>query len=296
MMGEEMKQWVYINGEYFPKDEAKVSVFNRGFLYGDGVFEGIAAYGGRVFKLEEHFQRLWESAKAIGLEIPLSREELKGRLLETLRKNKLKDAYIRLVVSRGEADLGLDPRKCRHPDVIIIADKISIYPEEFYKKGLEVVIVSTRRNIPSALNARIKSLNYLNNILAKLEANLQGVPEGIMLNQDGYVAECTADNIFMVKDGNLITPPAWIGILKGVTRDTVMDLARKERLSVEEKIFTPVTLYSSEECFLTGTAAEVMPVIKIDGRVIGDGMPGPITKKLMMKFHELTRREGIPIY
>ena len=291
-----MEQWVYINGEYFPKDQAKISVFNHGFLYGDGIFEGIAAYGGRVFKLEEHLKRLWESAKAIDLEIPLSREELKGRLLETLRKNKLKDAYIRLVVSRGEGDLGLDPRKCPHPDVIIIADKINIYPEEFYKKGLEVVIVSTRRNIPSALNARIKSLNYLNNILAKLEANLQGVPEGIMLNKDGYVAECTADNIFMVKDGHLITPPPWIGILKGITQDTIMDLAREEGIPVEEKIFTPVALYSSEECFLTGTAAEVMPVTKIDGRVIGDGMPGPITKKLMIKFRELTGREGTPIY
>jgi len=199
-------------------------------------------------------------------------------------------------VSRGEGDLGLDPRRCPHPDVIIIADKINIYPEEFYKKGLEVVIVSTRRNIPSALNARIKSLIYLNNILAKLEANLQGVPEGIMLNKDGYVAECTADNIFMVKDGNLITPPIWIGVLKGITRHTVMDLAQEEGIPVEEEIFTPVALYSSEECFLTGTAAEVMPVTKIDGRVIGDGIPGPITKKLMMKFRELTQKEGIPIY
>ncbi|MCK4418438.1 branched-chain-amino-acid transaminase [Candidatus Aerophobetes bacterium] len=291
-----MGEWVYLNGEFVRKNEAKISVFDHGFLYGDGVFEGIRAYGGRVFRLQSHLQRLWESAKAIALKIPLSKEKLTEKVLESLRKNKLKDAYIRLVVSRGEGDLGLDPRKCPHPQIIIITDKISIYPEELYEKGLEIAVVSTRRNIPSTLNPRIKSLNYLNNILAKIEANLQGLPEAIMLNKDGYVAECTGDNIFIVEGEILVTPPTWVGALKGITRDVVIKLAQKEGISVQERTFTPAALYTSDECFLTGTAAEVIPVTKVDGRTIGNGIAGPITKRLIKKFRELTKKEGTLIY
>lgn len=291
-----MKRWIYIDGKFLPEEEAKISVFDHGFLYGDGVFEGIRAYGGRVFKLEEHLTRLWDSARAINLTIPLSKDELREKILETLRYNKLKDAYLRLLVSRGKGDLGLDPRKCPHSSLIIIAHKISVYPEDFYEKGLEVIVASTRRNAPSALNARIKSLNYLNNILAKIEANLQGMGEAIMLSQDGYVAEGAADNIFVVKDGELLTPPTWIGILKGITRDVVIELAEKEGLPVKEETFTPFSLYSCHECFLTGTAAEIIPVTKVDGKIIGEGKAGPITKKLIEKFQQYTREEGIPIY
>jgi len=290
-----MSKWVYVSGEYVLKDEAKVSVFDHGFLYGDGVFEGIRAYGGKVFRLDEHLQRLWESAKAICLEIPLSRGQLKEKILESLRKNELKDAYIRLVVSRGKGDLGLDPGKCPQAELIIITDKISIYPEELYEKGLEVIIASTRRNIPSALNCRIKSLNYLNNILAKIEANREGMPEAIMLSKDGYIAECTGDNIFIVKEGKLVTPPVWVGILSGITRDVVIEIAQKEGISVEENIFTSFALYNSDECFLTGTAAEVIPVTRVDGRTIGKGVAGPLTKRLMERFRQLTQVEGTPI-
>jgi len=291
-----MEQWVYLNGEYFPREKAKISVFDHGFLYGDGVFEGIRAYEGKVFKLREHLARLFDSAKAISLRIPISREELQGKVLETLRKNKLKDAYIRLVVSRGEGDLGLDPRKCPHSQVIIIADRISIYPEEFYEKGLEVVVAYTKRNIPLALDVKIKSLNYLNNILAKLEANLRGVPEAIMLNQDGYVTECTGDNIFIVKKRELITPPGWMEILRGITRDVVIDLAKMEGMTVREEPFTLFSLYTSDECFLSGTAAEIIPVTKIDGKVIGEGKVGEVTRLLIKKFRQLTKTEGVFIY
>ena len=291
-----MSQWVYLSGKYVPKEEAKISVFDHGFLYGDGVFEGIRAYKGRVFKLDEHIERLFRSAKAISLKIPLSKEELKEKILEVLRKNKLLDAYIRLVVSRGKGDLGLDPAKCPSPEVIIIADKIRIYPEKLYEEGLEVITSSVRRNNPSALDPRIKSLNYLNNILAKLEATAKGAPEAIMLNQDGYVAECTGDNLFIVERGVLVTPPIWIGVLKGITRDVVIELARKEGIPCEEKAFTLFSVYSSDECFLTGTAAEVIPVTKVDGRIIGTGKAGPITKLLIKKFRELTEKEGIPVY
>lgn len=290
-----MSRWVYVSGEYVLKDKAKISVFDHGFLYGDGVFEGIRVYGGRVFRLEEHLQRLWESARAISLEVPLSRAKLREKILETLRRNELRDAYIRLIVSRGKGDLGLDPGKCSQAELIIITDKISIYAEELYEKGLEVIIASTRRNIPSALNCRIKSLNYLNNILAKIEATQEEMPEAVMLNKDGYVAECTGDNIFIVKEEKLVTPPIWMGILKGITRDVVIELAQKEGIAVEENIFTPFALYNSDECFLTGTAAEVIPVTRVDGRTIGEGVAGPVTKKLMEKFRQLTKIEGTPI-
>jgi len=291
-----MSLWVYIDGRYVLKEEAKVSVFDHGFLYGDGVFEGIRAYRGRVFKLDEHLLRLYDSAKAITLRIPLEEEELKERVLETLRRNNLKDAYIRLIVSRGEGDLGLDPEKCPRACVIIVTDKIKIYPEEFYEKGLSVITASTRRNISFALDPQIKSLNYLNNILAKIEANLGNVSEAIMLNKDGYVAECTGDNIFMVKEGTLFTPPLWVGVLKGITRDVVIELARKENISVKEEVFTLVSLYTADECFLTGTAAEIIPVTKVDGRVIGEGKAGKITKGLIKRFRDLTSQEGVSIY
>jgi len=291
-----MSLWVYIDGRYVLKEEAKVSVFDHGFLYGDGVFEGIRAYRGRVFKLDEHLLRLYDSAKAITLRIPLEEEELKERVLETLRRNNLKDAYIRLIVSRGEGDLGLDPEKCPQACVIIITDKIKIYPEEFYEKGLSVITASTRRNISFALDPQIKSLNYLNNILAKIEANLGNVPEAIMLNKDGYVAECTGDNIFMIKEGTLFTPPLWVGVLKGITRNVVIELARKENISVKEEVFSIVSLYTADECFLTGTAAEIIPVTKVDGRVIGEGKAGKITKGLIKRFRDLTSQEGVSIY
>ena len=291
-----MSLWIYVGGKYVSKDEAKISVFDHGFLYGDGVFEGIRAYEGKVFRLEEHLKRLYNSAKAISLEIPFSREDLKEKVLETLRKNKLKDAYIRLVVSRGEGDLGLDPRKCPHPQLIIITHHIVMYPEELYEKGIEVIVSSVRKNIPSALDPRIKSLNYLNNILAKIEANIQGASEAIILNKDGYVAECTGDNIFIVKEGVIITPPIWIGVLEGITRSAILKLAIKEGIPIKEEPFTTSSLYNSEECFLTGTAAEVAPVTKINKKIVGEGKMGKITRKLIKKFRQLTQSEGTPIY
>lgn len=291
-----MELKIYLDGEYVSKEKAKISVFDHGFLYGDGVFEGIRAYRGRVFRLDEHLSRLYQSAKSIMLTIPLSEKKMKEAVLQTLRLNNLRDAYIRLVVSRGEGDLGLDPNKCPKPMVIIIADKIQLYPGSMYKKGLEVITVATRRNISEALNPRIKSLNYLNNILAKIETNLAGVLEGIMLNQQGYVAEATGDNIFIVnKEKDLITPPSYAGILKGITRDCVLELARKMKIKVMERLFTQHDIYVAEECLLTGTAAEVIPVVKVDGRIIGSGKPGKVTLRLLRAFKELTEKEGTAI-
>ncbi len=287
---------IFLDGRFVEKEEAKLSVFDHGVLYGDGVFEGIRAYHGRVFKLSEHIERLYNSARAITLTIPYSKQETEKLVLETLRINKLKDGYIRLVVTRGVGDLGLDPNKCPKPTVFIIADKIKLYPEEYYKKGLEIVIVSTRRNIPEAINPCIKSLNYLNNILAKIEANRAGVPEAIMLNSNGFVAECTGDNIFILKENTLITPPTWAGALDGITRLTVMELVKNNlKLRIKEDLLTPYHLYTADECFLTGTAAEVIPVTKIDSRLIGEGKPGKITVKLIREFHELTKTTGVLI-
>lgn len=287
---------VYIDGEFYPKEEAKVSVFDHGLLYGDGVFEGTRAYNGRIFQFDAHIDRLYDSAKAIALEIPLSKEEMKQAHLETLRRNKLTDAYIRTVVTRGKGDLGLDPRKCPRPSVIIIADRISLYPEELYEKGLRVITVATRRNLVEAVNPMIKSLNYLNNILAKIEANLAGVPEAIMLNQEGYVAECTGDNIFVVKDKALATPAVSFGALKGITRKVTMKLAEDLGLKVVETALTRYDIYVADECFLTGTAAEVIPVVEVDGRKIGNGAPGPYTRKLKEVFHKYAMEEGTSIY
>jgi len=287
---------IYLNGKFVPKEEAKISVFDHGLLYGDGVFEGIRSYNGRVFKLDEHLKRLYNSAKAIRLRIPLDIKEMEKALLETLRRNNLHDAYIRLVVTRGEGDLGLDPDKCPEPTVFIITDKIVLYPQKFYNEGLEIVTAATRRNIPEAINPRIKSLNYLNNILAKLEGKLANAPEALMLNTEGYVVECTGDNIFIVKDNVLITPPIHIGILEGVTRNAVIEIANEMGVRSEEKAFTRYELYIADECFLTGTAAELITVVKIDGRTIGNGLPGIMTKKLGSEFKKLTETTGTPIY
>lgn len=285
---------VYINGKFYEKNEAKISVFDHGLLYGDGVFEGIRSYSRLVFKLKEHIERLFESAHTIMLEIPLSREQLMKAVIATLKANNLKDAYIRLVVTRGEGDLGLDPRKCKgHATVIIITDKIALYPEKFYKEGLDIITVPTVRNLPEALNPQIKSLNYLNNILAKIEAVNAGSEEAIMLDSLGYVAECTGDNIFIVKRNHLYTPPQCMGTLRGITRDTVLEIARKLKIPVHEHVLTRHEVYISDECFLTGTAAEIIPVVKVDGRVIGAGKPGKLTLGLMRKFKELTKTEGI---
>ncbi|MBC7346739.1 MAG: branched-chain-amino-acid transaminase, partial [Clostridia bacterium] len=247
---------IYLNGTFVPEEEAKVSVFDHGLLYGDGVFEGIRAYNGRVFRLREHLDRLYESARSINLEVGLSKEEMLEVVLETVRRNGLHDAYIRVVVARGTGDLGLDPRKCKRPTIFCIAAHIELYPKELYEKGLELVTVATRRNLPEALNPRIKSLNYLNNILGKIEATLAGASEGLMLNQEGYVAEATGDNIFLVKNGVLLTPPAYVGILEGITRGAVMELARRQGIEVREAVFTRHDVYVADECFLTGTAAE----------------------------------------
>jgi len=287
---------IYLNGEFVPEEQATVSVFDHGLLYGDGVFEGIRAYHGRVFKLHEHIIRLYESAKSIMLKIPMSVEEMEEVVLETCRRNNLRDAYIRLVVTRGAGDLGLDPVKCRKPTVFCIAASIQLYPQELYEKGLEVVTVPTPRNLPEACNPKVKSLNYLNNIYAKIEAGLAGVPEAIMLSAGGYVAEATGDNIFIVKNGVLITPPVYLGILEGITRNTVMAIAKEKGIKVEEKVFTRHDVFTADECFLTGTAAECIPVVKVDGRIIANGKPGKITWELIKAFRELTKVDGPEIF
>ena len=287
---------IYLNGNYVNEENAVVSVFDHGLLYGDGVFEGIRAYHNRVFKLRDHIVRFYESAKAIMLDIPMSMEEMEEVVLETCRRNDLRDAYIRLVATRGVGDLGLDPQKCNKPTVFCIAASIKLYPDELYKKGLEVVTVATRRNIPEACNPRVKSLNYLNNIYAKIEASLAGVLEAIMLNADGYVAEATGDYIFLVKNGEVITPPIYVGLLEGITRNAVMELAAEKGYRMTEKVFTRHDVFIADECFLTGTAAEVIPVVKVDGRTIGNGKPGPVTNDLIASFRELTKVDGPVIF
>ena len=291
-----MSLMVYLNGELVPEDEAKISVFDHGVLYGDGVFEGIRVYNGRVFRLQQHLERLYDSARAIMLSVPLTIEELTEAALETCRANDLTDGYIRLVVTRGRGDLGLDPRKCQEPTIFMIADSIEFYPEEYYDNGLEVITCVTRRNSPDALDPAIKSLNYLNNILAKIETVRAGVPEGIMLSGDGYVAECTGDNLFLVRDDHVVTPPISVGNLRGITRQVVIELLAEMGIETEEELFRLLEVYNATEMFLTGTAAEIVPVARVDGRPIGDGKPGPLTGKLREKFHELTQREGLPIY
>lgn len=283
---------IYLNGQFVDKDKATVSVFDHGLLYGDGVFEGIRSYDCLVFRLKPHLDRLYESAHTLMLDVGMSRDAMEAAVIETLKVNKLKDAYIRLVVTRGPGDLGLDPRKCPKATVFIIADKIALYPSEYYQKGLRLATVPTVRNHPEALNPQLKTLNYLNNILAKIEATNAGVNEAILLNAQGYVTECTGENIFYIRGQELVTPPPYVGILKGVTRQAAMDLAGALSLSVREEVFTRHELYTADEVFLTGTAAEIVPVIAIDNRQIGAGKPGPMTLKLTEAFRKLTQKDG----
>jgi branched-chain amino acid aminotransferase len=294
-VGSRFRMKIFIDGKYLDERDAKVSVFDHGLLYGDGIFEGIRAYNGRVFKLKEHIDRLFCSAKAILLELPMSHAELMKATVETIRANKLRDCYVRLVVTRGVGNLGLNPRSCKTPTVIIIAGKIQVYPPSLYARGMDIVTVPTTRNLHSALNPAIKSLNYLNNILAKIEANNAGVEEAVMLNAEGFVAECTADNLFIVKNGALFTPPLSAGALYGITRQTVIELAQEAGLKVSEPNLTRYDLFNADECFLTGTGAELIPVVKIDGRVIGSGKPGALTRKLVAGYRALTKVSGEPI-
>lgn len=287
---------VYVNGRFVSKEEASVSVFDHGFLYGDGVFEGIRAYNGRIFKLDAHVNRLFESAKTLGIQIPLSPKEMAQAIVETVRRTGLRDAYIRPVVSRGAGDLGIDPRKCPRPTVIIIVDTIQLYPAEAYRKGLRMITTSTRQRPVDVLNPRIKTCNYLNNILARMEVNLVGVDEGLMLTTQGYVAECTADNIFIVKASRVLTPPPHLGILQGVTRSTVLDLCGQLGIPAAEQILTLHDMYGADEAFLTGTGAELGPVVELDGRKIGIGQPGPVTLRILAAFRDLAAREGTPVY
>lgn len=280
---------IYIDGEYFEKSEAKISVFDHGLLYGDGVFEGIRVYANRVFKLDEHLERLYESAKAIDLKIPLPVEKLKEDVLKTVHLNEMADSYIRLIVTRGMGNLGLNPYTCRSPSIIIIVDKIALYPPELYEKGLALITVATQRNLPEAINPRIKSLNYLNNILAKIEAINAGVEEAIMLNSFGLVSECAGDNIFAVRKGVLITPSISMGVLEGITRNVVINMARERGIEVKPIVMTRHDLFIADEVFLTGSAAEIVPVVKVDGRVIGDGKPGRLTRSFIKEYHELVK-------
>ncbi|MDB6022748.1 MAG: branched chain amino acid aminotransferase apoenzyme [Pedosphaera sp.] len=287
---------IYIDGKYLGERDAKISVFDHGLLYGDGIFEGIRAYNGRVFKLKEHIDRLFCSAKAILLNIPISHAAMMKAVVDTCRQNKIHDGYVRLLVTRGVGSLGLNPHSCKRPSVIVIADKIQLYPEEMYRRGLDIITVPTTRNLHSALNPAIKSLNYLNNIMAKIEAINGGCEEAVMLNSEGFVSECTGDNIFIVKRGQLSTPPLSAGALYGITRETVMELGKKAGLTVAEPNLTRYDLFNADECFLTGTGAELIPVVKIDGRIIGTGKPGPVTKSLVSSYHVLTNSSGEPIY
>ena len=286
---------IYIDGEYYDKENAKISVFDHGLLYGDGVFEGIRVYHKRVFKLKEHIERLFYSAKAILLTIPMTQEDLCQAVVETCRANGLDNGYIRLIVTRGAGSLGLSPNSCKKPSVIIIANEIQLYPREFYEKGMEIITAATSRNLVNAVNPAIKSLNYLNNILAKIEASNAGCEEAIMLNSDGFVAECTGDNVFILHQGKIFTPPLAAGALYGITRNTVIDIARKEGFTDEEKNLTRYELFIADECFLTGSGAEIVPVVMIDKRVIGEGKPGKVTRQLEEKYHELTKVSGEPI-
>ncbi len=283
---------IFLNGKLLPVAEAKISIFDRCLLYGDGVFEGLRSYGGRVFRLDQHLKRLEDSARAIRLQIPMTRQELTGATYDTMKANNITDGYIRMVVTRGVGTLGLNPTRTANPSVFIIADQIELYPKELYEQGMAVVSSSVIRNHPNALSPRIKSCNYLNNILAKIEALDAGVYEAVMYNHLGYVAECTGDNMFLLRDGLLQTPPITAGGLEGITRNAVIELIHRRKLPLREMELTRHDLYVADECFLTGTAAEVIPVTRIDGRPVGDGKPGPVTKQLIADFRELVKQGG----
>ena len=285
-----MPRMIFMNDRLVPEDEARVSVFDHGLLYGDGVFEGLRSYSGRVFRLDAHLDRLFDSARAICLTIPLSKEQVATAVIDTLAANQLADGYVRLIVTRGAGSLGLDPNRTKHPQVIVIASTISLYPQEHYDRGLRIVTAATQRTQSAALSPRIKSLNYLNNIMAKLEGLQAGCVEALMLNHKGEVAECTGDNIFVVRGGRLLTPPPDAGILEGITRGAVMELAHAAGIDCREATLVRHDLYTADECFLTGTAAEVIPVVEIDGRPIGAGVPGPVTARLTADFHRLVRQ------
>ncbi len=289
---EPVERTIYLNGQLVQKEQAVVSVFDHGFLYGDGIFEGIRIYDGVIFRLDEHLLRLYESAKSILLTIPLAFEEMAEAVIDTVRANGLRDGYIRLVVSRGPGDLGLDPRSCPRANVVIIADTIQLFPQELYEQGLRIVTVATRRNSPAALNPQIKSLNYLNSVLVKIEAANAGVLEALTLNAEGYVCEGSGDNVFIVKRGVVYTPPIYLGALDGITRRAIMELCAQLSIPLMETPFTRHDVYVADECFLTGTAAELIPVVEVDARVIGDGNPGPMTKLLLEAFHKVVRTQG----
>ncbi|MEM6911268.1 MAG: branched-chain-amino-acid transaminase [Verrucomicrobiota bacterium] len=287
---------VYVDGEFYEKEEAKLSVFDHGLLYGDGIFEGIRFYNGRVFQLEAHIDRLFDSAKAIVLKMPWTKADLVEATLETIRQNALQDGYVRLVITRGEGGLGLNPYLCPKPSIFIIAASIQLYPEECYTNGLTVATCATRRNTPGALSPAVKSLNYLNNVLAKIEALNANAQEGLMLNEQGYVAECTGDNIFIVREGVVLTPPVSQGSLRGITRQAILEIVAELGIKLREEVLTRYDIFTADECFLTGTAAEALPVVKLDAREIGDGKPGPITWQCIEAFRERTRTCGFPVY
>ncbi|AIG25606.1 branched-chain-amino-acid transaminase [Brevibacillus sp. 7WMA2] len=290
------QQLIYLNGEFVEKENAKISVYDHGFLYGDGIFEGIRVYNGNIFRLQEHIERLYESALSIMLVIPMKIEEMMDAVVETVRKNELRDAYIRLVISRGDGDLGLDPRSCKRANIVIIVEQLRLFPQELYETGLKIVTVPTRRNKPDALNPKIKSLNYLNNVMVRMEASMAGVSEALMLNSEGYVTEGSGDNIFLVKKGVIYTPPTYLGALDGITRQAIMDIARELGYVVKEEPFTRHDVYIADEVFLTGTAAEVISVSEVDARVIRDGKPGPVTKQLLEEFRRYVQVDGVKVY
>jgi branched-chain amino acid aminotransferase len=287
---------IYIDGKFYSEADAKISVFDHGLLYGDGIFEGIRFYNGRVFRLGEHLDRLWDSARSICLEMPITKEEMTEALLEAIRQNHLRDGYVRLLVTRGIGNLGLNPMQCKWPSVIIIVAAITLYRENLYRKGLTIVTCATRRCSPGALNPAVKSLNYLNNVMARLEANLADADEALMLNDAGNVAECTADNVFVVKHGQIVTPPVSAGALRGITRSVAFEIATELGFKTLKADITRHDIYTADECFLTGTAAEIIPVVKADGRLIGNGKPGPITARIIARFREMTRETGTPIF
>ncbi|PYZ96204.1 branched-chain amino acid aminotransferase [Alteribacter lacisalsi] len=289
-------QWIFLSGEFVRKEDAVISVYDHGFLYGDGVFEGLRVYSGNVFKLEEHLDRLYDSAKSIMLEVPYTKEEMTSIITGTVQRNQLESAYIRVVVSRGAGNLGLDPAACAEPRVVVIAEKLSMFPEELYDQGLRLGSVASRRNRPDVLSPQVKSLNYLNNILVKIEANQAGVDEALMLNDQGYVTEGSADNIFIVKNGTIYTPPVHLGALEGITRNTIIELAEEAGYKMKEQAFTRHDVFVADEVFLTGTAVEVIAAVDVDGRKIADGRPGEVTRHLRTLFKERVTTDGVQCY